>query len=373
MISKIKGILTYVFIIKFLNKNKITLLHTINRGDQVPFSIGYIQDEIIHKTRFIRFIATENGKKVFAKIPLTRKSKKDFKRQIDITNYLTNEIDISTPKIVSVYKNVISPIYYASFEYLPLDNKEGFYYNAEYNEKECKIKYKQLTKEHLAQLIKNMVNFTCKSHENIPNFINFEKPSNLGEFMTYFKKMLNKNVYPIDIKGKVLSLNDLISQRVNVCDFGKKLNDLFELLTPQIEPYDILPNYYLVHGDFSLNNIYFFQNHKVVFIDYEFLGYTKSPLWSCCYDYGELRARQWGDVKFRLKLDKELLDHFERNNNEMLGKLILTFSILKYGVKYTEIFESYNYEKQSKDFQQIRKKQLIDDLKIAWELWGKTL
>ena len=295
----------------------------------------------------------------FIKIPenSTKKLLLPFERQIKIAKYLKTHHVINTRGVVVANSNPKKGLPFAIMETFPTGHSRiGFI--------EENRGVELLGKREAEKTIDQLYKFHAVKIASLPGGLRKVLRIYPGDWRGFRREVfryLNKRVRPLDRKGRTELFQKVLERRLGAKEIKEKVKILMARLAPTI---DSKQNHVpaIVHGDMAPNNLYVFNSGDVEFLDLEWVGVFKNKAIAMILDFGNLRARAWGNEKFRNSLDEALIRMYCAHGQEKLGRAIVQLSILRSHVQLSGFFENYPLVKQRDLLQTRRRKSTEQDL-----------
>ncbi len=295
----------------------------------------------------------------FIKIPEndTKKLLTPFQRQIEVVNYIKEKGIMNTRGIVVFNYNPNKGIPFVVMETLPAGHsKIGFI--------EGNKSVELLGAKEAERTIDQLKKFHSISIKSLQSNLKKILKTYLGDYKSFKQEVfryLNKKVKALDGKGKSESFYTVLEHRLVINDLKNKTKELLEQLEPIIDAKENRESS-IVHGDMAPNNLYVFDSGDVELLDLEWVGTFKNKAIAMILDFGNLRARSWGNKKFREALDSALIKAYCLKGKENLGKVIVKLSILRSLIHLSGFFENYDQAKQKDKIQTRRRNSTEQDL-----------
>lgn len=322
-----------------------------------------IQKRISNGRRYFFMVAKRvEGKKIverFLKVPEnnTKKLLTPFQRQIEIAKYIKAKRVINTRGIIASNHDPKKGIPFVVMETFPTDrSKIGFI--------EGNKGVELLSVREAERTIDQLKKFHSISIKSLPTKLKKILKVYPGDYKSFRRQVfryLNKKVRPLDGEGKLEAFHNVLERRLRIVDLKNGVKKLLDRLEPIIDSKENRDNS-IVHGDMAPNNLYVFNSSYVELLDLEWVGTFKNKAIAMILDFGNLRARSWGNEKFRKALDVALVKEYRAQGQEELGKAIVQLSILRSHILLSGFFENYERTKQKDSIQTRRRNSTEHDI-----------
>lgn len=326
-----------------------------------------IQKRISNGRRYFFMVGRrKEGKKVverFVKVPEnnTKKLLTPFRRSIEVAKYIKAKRIISTRGVIASNYNPKKGTPFVVMETFPRDHsKIGFI--------EGNSGVELLGAREAERTVRQLKRFHSIKVKSLPSKLKNVLRVYPGDYKSFRRNIfqyLNKKVRPLDRKGKQEVFHNVLERRLGIADLKNKAKELLVRFEPII---DSKRNHTvsIVHGDMAPNNLYVFDSGDVELLDLEWVGTFKNEAIAMILDFGNLRARSWGNKKFRKALDGALIKAYRLQGREELGKAIVRLSILRSHIQLAGAFENYERTKQKDSIQTRRRNSTERDIAQAF-------
>ncbi|HEY4493726.1 MAG TPA: hypothetical protein VJB98_03850 [Candidatus Paceibacterota bacterium] len=227
-----------------------------------------------------------------------------FKRQVKITEALQEDKNFDSRTLAVVRSSVKPPVPYAIFE--TLDEGDGFGFmhdNLSF--------YEKFTEQEMEKLVETMYKFHEAGANVNQKTIKLARdiPPRLKTYVKEADKLLGTRVVHKKKDGSETKeqVGTLIAQYMGITDVKSRVSNAFQQNFVRIRAMES-SNYFLVHADMQIDNVYRHNNGDFELIDFEWVGRTKNHAVAIMYDYGNLRARAWSSKRFQLMLDGTMIN-----------------------------------------------------------------
>ena len=326
-----------------------------------------IREQLSNGRRYFFMVAKRFEEKEiverFVKVPVnnTKTILTPFQRQIEIARFIKTNNILNTRGIIADNYDPKKGTTFVVMETFPADHsKIGF---IEKNEG-----LELLGKHEAEHVVDQLIKFHAISAKSLPTKLrNILKihPDEYKQLRKSIFKYLNRQVRPLDSGKNPEAFWKVLERRIGIIDLKDKakkiLNDLEPIISSKVNQSNSL-----IHGDAAPNNLYVFDSGEVELLDLEWVGSSNNNAIAMIYDFGNMRARSWCNEKFRHALDAALVDSYEKNGQEELGRAIVRLSILRSHILLSGAFENYEHEKQKDPLQTRRRKSTEKDISQAF-------
>ena len=262
-------------------------------------------------TRYGNVVLTrnENGQefKRFFKVIIDGKFKtfKLFQRQIKITEALDKDNEFKIPVIKVIKHSLNEPVPYAILEVR--ENGEDFGFmndNPRFYEK-----FSENEIERLVEVIYSFHNAGLNIRKDIYKYTQ-NISSNIIKYKNDAKKLLETIITHKSEDGILIkkSVKEFIESYLGCKNLENIIFNIFDKEWKHVVSSKVKDDYYLVHADMQIDNIYKDKNGDFELLDFEWVGKSDNPITAIMYDYGNLRARAWSSSTFQQVLDRKMLE-----------------------------------------------------------------
>ena len=262
-------------------------------------------------TRYGNVVLTRNENdqecKRFLKIVIdgTLKTFKLFRRQVEITDALDKDEGYKFPTIKVIKYSFNESVPYAIFE--TRENGEDFGFmndNSQFYEK-----FSENDMEKLVDVIYSFHNAGLNINKDVWKYTQ-NISSNIIKYKNDAKKLLETIITHKSEDGILIKkpVKELIESYLGCKNLENIIFDILDKEWKQVASSKAKDDYYLVHADMQIDNIYKHENGDFELLDFEWVGKSDNPITAIMYDYGNLRARAWSSLVFQQVLDRKMLE-----------------------------------------------------------------
>lgn len=298
----------------FIRKANFKRITSILRKENFDFTAEDVNALLKGNQKGMRYgnavlIRHETGKdeRRFIKIVLdgTWRTYQAFRRQVRITEALSNDQNFAHPTMRVLSSSLIPPLPYAVFETREQGEDFGFMHDD-------RGFYERFTSSDMRRLIELMYAFhqAGSSLQSATRALTRRISSTVNTYEREFKKLLNTRITHVRKDGTRMtdSVCQLLVSYTGVQDIGaiivRKLERYFALVASSKTKAEC----FLVHADMQIDNVYKHENGDFELLDFEWVGRCSSPAIAIMFDYGNLRARAWSSPRFQAMLDASMLE-----------------------------------------------------------------
>src|SRR3989338_664508 len=277
----------------FTSDDVTSFLNGNQKGLRYGNKVLIVNEACIFQKRFLKIV-----------IDGTYRTYNLFKRQVKITEALQEDKNFDSRTLAVVRSSVKPPVPYAIFE--TLDEGDGFGFmhdNLSF--------YEKFTEQEMEKLVETMYKFHEAGANVNQKTIKLARdiPPRLKTYVKEADKLLGTRVVHKKKDGSETKeqVGTLIAQYMGITDVKSRVSNAFQQNFVRIRAMES-SNYFLVHADMQIDNVYRHNNGDFELIDFEWVGRTKNHAVAIMYDYGNLRARAWSSKRFQLMLDGTMIN-----------------------------------------------------------------